>query len=449
MQKSFLLLGFLILTCSLSDASSRLTRFPSSVRKMTLAPGDTVRIADGTYDSAKIRFAAKGTSGAPVVLMAQTPGGVTFINESQVYMDGEYLVVEGFRFESMRDRSAYISTTDSTSNCRISNCLFDGSACSPNISKSCNFVQLRGFCNEVSGCAFLDKPTLGVSLGVNIHGKTPSRHVIKDNFFYRPTILRRGGSTLNGQECIRVGSSTWSMSDAQCTVTGNWFYHCDGEVETISNKSCGNLYEGNLLEECKGTITLRHGNDCVVRGNFFMGNGKKGSGGVRIIGERHVVENNIMSGLRGKGAFSAVSVVNGYENPEDFEYFQVKDAVVRGNGIYDCDSGLLIGYAPRERNALPPSGLKVENNTIVCNSERQCPVSLSGGTAGSDVSWKKNLIFGGTQLNAEYRQARRRPDCPDVSEQLRDLRAAIGAGTFWKPIIDDLYEHTSNPKLQD
>ena len=61
-------------------------------------------------------------------------------------------------------------------------------------------------------------------------------------------------------------------------------------AEIISNKSCKNTYSDNGFYECKGTLTLRHGNDCLVTGNYFIGNNISQTGGVRIIGENHVVE---------------------------------------------------------------------------------------------------------------------------------------------------------------
>ena len=102
-----------------------------------------------------------------------------------------------------------------------------------------------------------------------------------------------------------------SMSTAGCTVENNLFYRCNGEVEIISSKSCGNIYRGNVFEECKGTLTLRHGNGCIVEKNIFIGNGVPETGGVRIIGERHTVAGNWFEGLRGTDQRSAVSLVRG------------------------------------------------------------------------------------------------------------------------------------------
>src|SRR5256885_1452512 len=96
----------------------------------------------------------------------------------------------------------------------------------------------------------------------------------------------------NGGEPIRVGYSFQSMFSSKTTVEKNLFERCDGELEIISNKSCDNVYRNNTFLQCAGFFTLRHGNRCTVDGNYFLGKGKKGSGGVRIIGEDHAVTNN-------------------------------------------------------------------------------------------------------------------------------------------------------------
>jgi poly(beta-D-mannuronate) lyase len=48
-------------------------------------------------------------------------------------------------------------------------------------------------------------------------------------------------------------------------------------------------------------FTLRHGNGCLVEGNFFIGNHKRGSGDIRIIGENHAIINNYIEGVENGG----------------------------------------------------------------------------------------------------------------------------------------------------
>ena len=145
------------------------------------------------------------------------------------------------------------------------------------------------------------------------------------------------------------------MQEAACTVEDNYFYHCHGEqAEIVSNKSCGNTYRRNFFVECQGTLTMRHGNNCTVTGNYFVGNGMSGTGGIRLIGEGHTVEHNYLEGLAGTGYRSAICLVRGQENPALSGYWQVKNAKVRYNMVYDCKYGLNVNYASSSSNQVVP-----------------------------------------------------------------------------------------------
>ncbi|MEL6824276.1 MAG: chondroitinase-B domain-containing protein, partial [Calditrichota bacterium] len=47
----------------------------------------------------------------------------------------------------------------------------------------------------------------------------------------------------------------------------------------MSVKTCDNIIRYNTFRRSKGTLSLRHGNRNVVDGNFFLGEGKEGTGG--------------------------------------------------------------------------------------------------------------------------------------------------------------------------
>ena len=438
MKRTLFCAFFLLASIATCFGGVRITDKPGIIKKIRVCPGDTIKVANGVYENVSVRFIGCGSEDAPAVLMAETPGGVVFSTGCNLNFYGKYLVLEGFRFENQSPKGySYVSMADTSAYCRISECVFDGSGCDCKAEgKWGNFVQLRGSYQEVSHCAFLDKRTIGAMLAVNISAGQAVRHVIRDNYFSHPFSLRSSsGRQLNGQESMRVGSSTWSMTDAGCVVTGNWFRHCDGEIEIISSKCCGNLYEDNLFEECSGTLTLRHGNDCTVRGNFFIGNGKKGSGGVRIIGERHLVEGNFFKDLRGSGPHSPISVIRGYENPGLAEYWQVKDAVVKGNWLVDCDYGMQLAIPLKPANKMMPEGLRIEGNTIVCRGKGQRAVDLYDMPA-SDVVWKGNVIRGGSQSGVSLKEARKEPCIPDFTGKMQRIRLNAGP-SFDKPQIDN------------
>ena len=257
-------------------------------------------------------------------------------------------------------------------------------------------------------------------------------HLIADNYFTRPyTHYDDKGKARNGQESIRIGTSDFSMSDAGCTVRGNHFYRCNGErAEIISNKSCRNLYEGNLFEEGEGSLTLRHGNDCTVRGNYFLSGGKTGVGGVRIIGERHQVERNCFFNLTGSDYKSALCVVKGESGAALNGYWTAKDCVVQNNLFVDCRNGIVVNYGVRDTQDSAPVNLLIKENTIISGKTYMIPVNVLDGTPGDAVRWEDNIIFGGSQKGVSLGTAGSKPAYEDRSEIIAGIRN--NAGTTWK-----------------
>src|SRR3954453_9089407 len=121
------------------------------------------------------------------------------------------------------------------------------------------------------------------------------------------------------------------MTNSGTLVEHNLFERCDGEIEIISSKSCENVYRYNTFLDCAGMLTLRHGNRCVVDSNFFLAHHKKGSDGVRIIGEDHVVAKNYIDGVD-KGA---IWITSGVPDSKPNENSQAKRCVVAFNTVVD------------------------------------------------------------------------------------------------------------------
>src|SRR5690606_36598921 len=117
--------------------------------------------------------------------------------------------------------------------------------------------------------------------------------------------------------------------------------------------------------ECVGTVTFRQGNNSEVANNFFIGNKVKNTGGIRIIGENQNVHDNYLQDLAGTSLRAAISVMNAYENPEAFEYLQVKNASVKNNVIADCNEAITIGPGKDSKRVVPPINLTLQNNVVI------------------------------------------------------------------------------------
>ena len=402
----------------------------SALRKK-LKAGDTVIWKNGTYRDAGARLYGEGTENAPITLKAETPGGVIFTGASSLSLNGSHLVAEGFCWKELDTsvKSSIMSFSKTSSDCRFSDCMIDGAKSRASETDS-KWVSFYGERNIVEHCTFSDKRNMGCLMVVWFEeGKVPG-HIIRNNFFSRPyTHYDDKGKARNGQEAIRIGTSDVSMSEGGCLVTGNHFFRCNGErAEIISNKSCGNTYSGNLFEECDGTLTLRHGNRCTVRGNCFISGRKPDSGGIRIIGEDHLVEGNVISGATGTGYKSAICLVRGESEAELSGYWTVKNPVIRDNVLIDCRCGITINCSGRKSQDRHPENALFENNVIVSHKGYMMPVCVIA-TPDDAMTWKGNVIFGGKCSGISLPAAAQEPELPDYGKEREAIRA--NAGVRW------------------
>ena len=242
-------------------------------------------------------------------------------------------------------------------------------------------VHGLGTSNRLDHCYLAGKTNDSPTLQIEVEGK-PNYHRLDYNHFgHRPPLNRNGGET------IRVGYSHQSMTNSGTLVEHNLFERCDGELEIISNKSCENVYRANTFLECAGMFTLRHGNRCVVDGNFFIGHHKNGSGGIRIIGEDHVIINNYIDGVE-KGGFW---ITSGISNSELKGYFQSRNCVIAFNTFVDSRGPAIeldAGFGSSGRT-LRPDSVTIANN-IFSLSEGTL---LKGREGGSGYKWMGNIAW--------------------------------------------------------
>lgn len=357
-------------------------------------PGDHIVLREGEWQDTVVKFKGKGTVDAPITLRARVPGKTIFTGASALRIGGEYLIVEGLWFQdpnpSVGDTLEFrLDSKNLASNCRLTGCAVAlNSDVGSKDDKESRWVGLYGKSNRVDHCLFQGKLTKGTTLVVWLGDKNVGRHVIEENYFGPREKLGK-----NGGETIRVGDSKTSMQKADCIVRKNLFEKCNGEAECISNKSCGNLYQDNSFVEVSGTLTLRHGNGCTVDGNGFFGNGAKGTGGIRVIGEDHVVKNNYLESLTGDEVRCGITFMMGLPDSPANGYFQVKRARIENNTLMDCEHPILIGLegdkVPGVPN-LPPLDTTFEANRVYCPKGQVVEVrcDLSG------ITWKDNQFFG-------------------------------------------------------
>ncbi len=382
-MRALFLIGIFILSIN-SNLTAKDYKIKSAkeLSALVLNPGDKVILLEGDWKDQQLVFKGNGTEKSPIILAAEKPGKVKLSGNSNLKIDGTWLRVEGLLFTdgySLKDD--VILFTAASSYCSLLNTAIIGYS-NPDDKVDYRWVSLNGNHNRVSHCYFKGKTHQGVTLVVWLSEK-PNYHQIDHNYFGpRPELGRNGGET------IRIGTSTWSFHDSFTTVENNIFEHCDGELEAISNKSCKNTIRNNLFYECKATLTLRHGNGSEVYGNYFLGNNKPGTGGIRIIGENHKVHNNYMQDLTGTNVSAALSVMAGLPNPVLTSHWQVKNVSISENVIINCKESFAIGAGYSPQRYLPAENTSFTNNVIVTKNE-----PLKWYDEKVNISFRDNIVW--------------------------------------------------------
>ena len=323
--------------------------------------GDSIVLENGTWKDVELEFdGLSGTADSPISIVAETPGKVVLSGKTEFRVSGQHVVVSGLVFRDCLgvDNVFEMRSDDEepANHFRVTDCVFEQPT-DVATNKETTWLAIYGANHRVDHCYFGGKKTRGATIVVWVK-EEPEKHQIDHNFFGpRPKLGQNGGET------IRIGSSKDSEFPCQTVVENNYFYQCDGEAEMISNKSCENIYRHNMMEECSGALTLRHGHRCLVEGNVFLGNGRSGTGGVRIIGQGHRVINNYFEGLRGDKERASISLMNGIPNGPLNGFAPVKDAIVAHNTLIDCKVTVEIGVGAgtRKRTVAPADCLFANN----------------------------------------------------------------------------------------
>jgi poly(beta-D-mannuronate) lyase len=353
-------------------------------------PGDTLTMANGVWQNSNIVFSGNGEEGNPILLRAETPGFVNLTGVAKLRIAGSYLVVDGLRFiNGYSNGEAIIEFRNGSSNLAHHSRLTNTGIINNNpesLSTSYKWVSIYGTYNEVDHCYFKGKRHHGALLVVWRNFTAPDYHHIHHNYFLdRPLTINE-----NGFETIRIGTSTLSLSDSYSIIESNYFEGCNGEIEIISNKSGENIYRYNTFYNCEGTLTLRHGNKCKIYGNYFDGKGNNRSGGIRVIGEDHIIYNNYFTQLGGNGNRSALSIENGIPNSPLNRYFQVINAQILYNTFTENYRNITIGTGADSERSLPPLDCTIGNNVVHGTSS---PLIKEEDEA-INLSWLANIFYG-------------------------------------------------------
>ncbi|MCW3463135.1 chondroitinase-B domain-containing protein [Chitinophaga nivalis] len=341
-------------------------------------PGDNIILKNGTWKDVTIDLSASGTAAALITLKAETPGGVTISGASTLTISGSYTVVSGLRWTNGKIDANIITIKGSYN--RVTQCAM------VNYNAGKKWIVLDGFKLRVDHNRFEGKNTADPTMQVEVRDKNADYHLVDHNHF-----AKRPELGANGGETIRTGYSGQMDNISRTIFEYNLFEECDGENEIVSNKSSENLYRFNTFRKSKGQFCFRHGDRNVLYSNFFLGEGKAGTGGVRVIGSKNYIVNNYFSGLDAANTTGDAVIIlqRGESYPAGEVRFNPKidSCVIAYNTIRDYSSGKAIDLNNGGR-PLAPAGVVVANNLVKSNG-----TNVANNLTG-DEDWRGNIFTG-------------------------------------------------------
>ena len=367
----------------------------------TAKPGDNIVMANGKWEDIQIKVTASGTKEKPITLSAETSGKVMIQGNSNLQLGGDYIIVDGLYFVNGYSPSRsviHFAVNDTVANhCIVTNCVIKDFN-----KKQRNFqdlwVLLKGRHNQLDHCYLAGKSNRGPTIRVDLEGNQNINNyhkIINNHFGPRPA---KGGPSA---ETIQIGNSYTSMCPSYTLVANNLFEECNGEVEIISSKTNFNEFRNNVFYKSEGSLVTRHGNYCIVDGNYFIGDESTSHvGGIRLIGTGHIVTNNYFYNLRGQEFRSPLAVMNGIPKSPLNRYIQVTDVIIAYNSWINCKAPLQFGVGSNisQKEVLPASEIRsarpirtvVANNLIYNTTGDETPIVAHDKLDG--ILFKKNLI---------------------------------------------------------
>jgi poly(beta-D-mannuronate) lyase len=382
-------------------------------------PGDHIVVADGQYESSgSITVAVAGTQEQPIVITADTIGGVEIRGEAGFRLErpAAYVVIRGFVFAHS---AGEMELEAGVHHCRVTRNVFD-----LRVSGRGRYLSVSGDDNEIDHNEFRNKDTEGQMVHVEGPGSRAmaQRTWIHHNYFHDFRNSRR-----NNSSALHIGHSGRSMTPAYSVVEHNLFARTEGENEgAICNKASDNIYRFNTFGEDSTELSLRHGKRCLVYGNFFLG-----GNGLRLFSHDHRIYCNYFENCR-----PAIAIGNGGATipPGPLTSHERPDRVhIVFNTLVNNRANVRMS---RRRNGLGANDLVFANNIIVGGSEA---VTIDGPL--TNPTWEGNIVWnndggpgdiptsGFSEVNPGLRSG------PNGPYRIRKGSPAIGKGVGFYPYV--------------
>ncbi len=375
-------------------------------------------VKNGTYHDFEATIEIVATPSNPVIIKAETLGGVTLMGESHfVIRKSAYVTLEGFIFDGQGEDT--LVKLEGSNNIRITRNVFELTT-----TESIKWVFIGGVWNDnvypfvypshhnrIDHNLFQNKDTPGHYITVDgSFDNTDSEEVYYQSQYDRIDhnhFKNNSPRATNEQESIRIGWSEMSLSSGFTTVEHNLFEDCDGDPEIVSVKSSDNTIRHNTFRKSYGTLSLRHGNRNRVESNYFFGGDKPigisptgatlYTGGIRIYGTDHLIINNYMEGLNGTRWDAPITLTLGDaidgQSSNLSKHFRAERVTIANNTLVDNVHGIEIGFDNNDNYSKDLKEITIANNLISGSENSLVEIVDTENDQGENITWISNLMY--------------------------------------------------------
>ncbi len=438
--------------------------------------GGVFIVENGTYNDFEASFEIVASEENPVIIKAETVGGVILTGESHfVFKKSAHVTFEGFVFEGQGEDT--LVKLEGCHHIRISRNVFELET-----EESIKWVFIGGVWNDnvypfdypshhnrIDHNTFQNKSTPGHYITVDgSFDNTGSDEVYYQSQYDRIDhnhFKNNGPRAVNEQESIRIGWSEMSLSSGFTTVEHNLFEDCDGDPEIVSVKSCDNTIRHNTFRRCYGTLSLRHGNRNLVEGNYFFGDGKPQgispdgadlyTGGIRIYGTDHLIINNYMEGLNGTRWDAPITLTLGDaidgESSNLSKHFRAERVTIAYNTLINNTNGIEIGFDNNDNYNKDLEDITIANNLITGSENSLVQIVDPENDQGSNITWITNLMFptgnasvitGAASTSFDSEEVLNTDPFLELDNSINFWRATVSTPTFefslTEPVVEDI-----------
>ena len=287
------------------------------------APGDRIRLADGTY-AGGFTLDNDGTATAPIVIVADHLGEARFTGSFTV--DADHAVLSSLHFDSatVMVGGDHVRVTRNTFTHGA-----DGTGMTLYYSEGASYGRIDH--NEMR-----DVVSRGISLKYSASDPKVAVHNRVDHNYLHDWVGVHGENTHEG---IQLGTHAINgdLDARDALVEYNLLENVSVDGEAICVKSSDNLLRFNTLRSCNARINIRHGRNNEVRNNCTIDSNGIGVHGDdhRIIGNR--VEGGTIDIMAGTCTMDTIDqAVAGANHPS------ARRALVASNTV--SDGSIRVGY---------------------------------------------------------------------------------------------------------